>query len=212
MPTTATMQLPRNPLLRQGHLHRGCHICDLAWTHPEVYDWSEQAILDGLLTQAEIAAELTARTGQRFDQPQVSNHRSRHLTPMLHEYRAAFAAQMASLSVFGELGPEQMAVVNAQLTSMKLQQAIDQLDASDADNAPLLAKLATAQATVDKALQTAVKTTHEVDGLQHANRQAEIAEQLAEGQYQEAFAAWVEENHPHIAALLAQEASETTHE
>jgi hypothetical protein len=180
------------------HWQPRCSVCRLSKTAPEAYAFVTSALLEGCLTQDEIAGALATDWGVTVTQSQLSNHKTKHLDPDLADARESFVANRVFLEFAGDMPADQMAVLYAQLAMVKLGSLL-----KDCDSAKLAAPLATAIASLSKALQTGVKVPAELQLAALELRQQELREQTATADFEDQFAAWVEQHYPHLVPQLA---------
>ena len=193
-----------HPLLRTGHWHGQCHLCQLARTNEEAYIWLETQLIEGVLTQQQLATELGQRWGIKADQPQISNHKCKHVDPQLAELRERWIGHRAMLEVMGERAPEEVAVVEAERAIMKLSDLLHSIDLDPKNAAGLGATIG----TLSRALLTGAQVPAKIDHLELQVGEARIREQLAAGELGEALVAFVREHRPELLPLLEQPAPE----
>ncbi|NWG75258.1 MAG: hypothetical protein HXY24_11730 [Rubrivivax sp.] len=145
-----------------------------------------------------MAAELGTRWRLTIHQSQVSTHKTKHLDPSIADAYETFAGHLAMLEVCGELPPEKLAAMYLQLAMIKLGEQLQQ--SADAE---ISAKLGGAIAQLGRALQGSAKLPLELELADLDARQARTRAALAEGQYREAFARWVEAHYPDLVPTLA---------
>ena len=189
--------LRSNRLLPTPHWQPRCDLCKLFRSHPEHYDWLTSALLEGTLTQTEIAAEISRRTGLRVEQSQVSNHKTRHLDPTLRDAYETFLGRTVMLQALGDMPPAEMAVAYAQLALLELSKRLP--EATDKAAPAMAAGIA----ALSRAVQSGVKLPREIAALDLANAALEAQRAQAEGRYQEAFVQYVERHYPELAGHLA---------
>lgn len=199
MPNPILAALRANRLVPTPHWQPRCDLCRLRRTHPEAYDWLTTQLLDGALTQEEIAAEISARTGLAVEQPQVSRHKTKHLDPTVRDTYETFIGRTVMLQALGDMPPAEMAVAYAQLALLELGKRLP--EASD-KNAP---SIAAGIAALSRAVQSGVKLPKELAALDLETAEAEARRATAEGDYQDAFVAYVEQHYPELAGKLAAE-------
>jgi len=189
-----------HPLVPTSHWQPRCAICRLAKDLPEAYEWVTRALLGGVLTQQEIADELLCRGGVEARQSQLSNHKTQHLDPDLADARETFIGMRVMLEFCGDMPADQMAVVYAQVAMAKLGELLR------AESDPEVAtKLGGTIAALSKALQSGVQLPGQLSAQALDNRAREMREAIARGEFQDAFAAWVETNYPTLPKLLAEQ-------
>jgi hypothetical protein len=192
-----------NPLVATRHRAPSCEICRLHRTHPEVFAWLTEELLGETaeqLTQAEIAFEASRRTGLSITQSQVSNHKTRHLDPDLKDVIEGFVGHMAMMEVFSGCSAADMAMNASKMGVARLLKLLD-----DQDLEPkVAASVAAAMASLNSVLLRGERIDVERALDEVKLRGEEAREALAAGEFQEAFVAWVEQNHPDLLGALTQ--------
>jgi hypothetical protein len=192
-----------NTLIPTSSWEPRCHLCRLARSNPDAYEWCTDQLLDGMLTQDQIAAEMLARYNVTTTQGRLSEHKTKHLDPALRDARETFIGHRVMLDFCRDMEPGQMAVVYAQLAIMKL---YDKLETHEGE-LPLEAKdaagIGSALAALSKALQSGAKLPVDLEVAALAAETAKLKAEIARGDHQEAFAAWVEQNYPELVPHLA---------
>lgn len=192
-----------NPLLPTRHWEPRCECCRLRRTHPDEFAWltaTLQGYGEQLLTQAEIAEELSRRTGLTITQSQVSTHKTKHHDPTIGALAESYAGHIAQLEVLGGMDPAEMAVGYAKLAMLKTAKLLDVQDLEPKDMASVASAvrgLAQVLLGADEAQAHALLTQHEA-------RTAEIKEAVAAGDYETAFAEFTERHYPELKPLLAK--------
>lgn len=184
-------------MLPTPHWQPRCDLCRLRRTHPDAYDWLTSQLLDGALTQEEIAAEISRRTGLAVEQPQVSRHKTRHLDPTVRDAYETFIGRTVMLQALGDMPPEEMAVAYAQLALLDLGKRLPETSHKDASG------IAAGIAALSRAVQSGVKLPRELAAMELENAAAEARQAQAEDSYQEAFARYVERHYPELVGKLA---------
>lgn len=187
-----------HPLVPTSHWEPRCGICRLAKDEPDAYEWVTKALLAGQLTQQEIADQLAERWHVEARQSQLSNHKVNHLDPDLADARETFIGMRVMLEFCGDMPAEQMAVVYAQVAMAKLGELL-----RGEKDPEVASKLGGTIASLSKALQSGVQLPGQLSAQALDNRTRELREAVARGDFQDAFATWVEQNYPTLPALLA---------
>lgn len=191
-----------NPLLPTRHWEPRCECCRLRHSHPDDFKWLAGALQgddDCYLTQEQIAAELSRRTGLGITQSQISNHKTRHHDPTIGALAESYVGHMAQLEAMAGMPPAEMAVGFAKLALLKTAEYLDveNLEPKDAASvASAVRGLASVLLGSDEAEARALLAQHDA----HA---AEVRASLEDGTYEEAAAKWVETNYPELANLVS---------
>lgn len=209
MPADLIERVLANPLLPTSRWQSRCAICRLLNDAPEAYSWVTRALM-GMddddpttppLTQVQIAEGVSAMTGLRITQGQVSTHRRRHFDPTLADALESFVGSAAMVQALGGMPSGELAVAHAKMAitrlSLKLQEAGDAREAAALGNA--VAALSRILVQSDTASAQAVLAQHEAQA-------AELRAAQASGEYAEAFAGWVRQHYPDLEPLLADPA------
>ena len=187
-----------HPGIPTAHWEPQCDLCRLYRTNQAASEWLTRELLDMRQSQDDIRAELLAKFGVRARQPQLSHHRVHHLLPDLRAAYEAFVAAQAVLAEYGEMPAIELAQRANKIILMKLvaraEQATDPKE--QADLARAIAQLSHGLVQGEQA-----SVGVELDEEELATKRAQRA--LADGEFEEAFVAWVKEN-PHRAVELAQ--------
>ncbi|MBI2299832.1 MAG: hypothetical protein HYU66_12970 [Armatimonadetes bacterium] len=198
MPDDLAAEFREHPLLRTGHWQPRCDLCRLAQTQPEAYDWLEGELISPTMTQEEIAAQLWLRWRVEADQPQISNHKCKHVDPMLAEWRKRFVTRRAVVTAAGDLSPADMATAEAQIAIMDLQEAREQ-----AEDPEIKAKLAASIAALARVLLSGAIAPAKIEHAElQVKREAAEAE-LAEGNLADELVAFVTAHRPGLLPWLA---------
>lgn len=197
-----TQAMQASNLIPTPHWQPRCDVCRLRKTNPEAYNWSTFALLDGTLTQEEIAAEMLSRWGIALTQPQLSNHKTKHLDPSLSDAFETFLGHSMMLEALGDMPPEQMAVVYAQIALIEMGQKLKSVGNKEA------AGVASAMASLSKAIQTGVKIPAELQSLVQSVRKTELETAVAAGNYEEGLFQHFKQFYPDLLPLLEARASQ----
>lgn len=191
-----TQALQASNLLPTPHWQARCDVCRLRRTNPAAYDWSTVALLEGTLTQQEIADELAARWDVHFTQPQLSNHKTNHLDPTLADAFETFLGHAMMLEALGDISPEQQAVAYAQLALIEMGNRLKA--AGDKE----VASIASAIASLSKAIQTGVKVPAELQNLAQSVQKTELEAAVAAGEYEEGLFQHFKQFYPDLLPVL----------
>lgn len=189
--------LRENRFVPTTHWQPRCELCRLMRDRAEAFEWLSRELRLAKLTQQQIADGLRERFEVEVTQSQVSTHKTRHFDPDWEDAHETFVASRAMLQFCGDMPPEQMAVVYAQL-------AIMTLGAKLRDAPPkVAAPIGNAIAALSRALQTGSKLPHELDQAALDVHAARMRSMLAEGDLREAFVGYVEQHYPQLLPALA---------
>lgn len=187
-----------NPAMRRGHLRRRCELCQQAWDCPEAFEWLEEQLVEQTLTQQEIANELRRRWAIDVTQAQVSRHKTRHFDPMLVELRERVMGHQAAAQVFGDVSPEELARIEAQLAIMDARERLE-----DCENDELAAKLHASIARLAAMLDRAAMTPLEMERLDAAVREKAAQAQQEEDRVKQLVVEFARQYAPDLVKRLA---------
>lgn len=189
--------LRENRFIPTRHWQPRCELCRLMRDLPEAFEWLSRELRLAKLTQQQIADGLREQWGVEVTQGQVSTHRTRHFQPDWEDAHETFIASRALLQFCGDMPPDQMAVVYAQLAIMALGAQIKAAGPKEA------AGIGNAIAALSRALQTGSKLPAELDQAALDVHTARMRSMLAEGDLREAFVGYVEQHYPQLLPALA---------
>jgi len=178
-----------------------CELCRLSRDNSEAYEYVTRALLGGSATQQEIADQLHERFGVNVTQPQVSNHRRKHLLPDLQAAHETFAATQALLAYLGDVEPVDLAKRVQGVALMKCHMSLQ-----SAEEPRDIAALSQAIRALSKGISDVEMAgiEQEAKALDVQTRQLKL--DLQQGNYREAFVAYVEQHYPHLVPALSGEA------
>lgn len=191
-----------NPLVPTPYCNRNCELCQLRWTHPDVYAWVTRAVFGagdgGALTQAEIAAEVERRTGLSITQSQVSNHKTKHLDASLEDAIETMLGHTVLLDYLAGMEPAEMAVAYTKLALAKTGKMLD-----EAEDPKAVSSLGGTTAALARVLQDADEAVANATLAEIEARLAELKEQHETEDFALQLANWVRQHYPDLEPVLA---------
>jgi len=181
-----------------------CKLCRLARDLPEAYEFVTQESLGGTSTQQQIADELLARWGVTVKQKQISVHLTDHLKPDLRTAHETFVATQALITALGDVPAVELVQKVNQVALLRMLQELEAKDLETKDKASLGRTIA----ALNNVMLASAKTLPELEAIELENALTRVKLALAQGNYREAFAAYVESNFPHLVSALSAPATE----
>lgn len=174
-----------------------CLLCRLARTQPAAYEYSTQALMDGVESQEGIAARLAEEFDFHTTQPQLSRHRRHHLLPAFQRARERFEALVTQLQMRPDIPPLELVKALDEATLIELRGHLE-----GCEDPAIAARLASSIASLSKAYIAGELAGDEQDKLQLENEVARLKAEVARGDYEAAFVAYVEQHHPELVPAL----------